>query len=74
MRGGVGPFGSFGVRVAPPVTLIAEWTGQDVLLAASVTPLRNQRLAITAGFAEVTGTAGDGARFTIGGSLGYSFR
>jgi len=72
--GGVGPFGSFGVRVAPPVTLIAEWTGQDVLLAASVTPLRNQRLAITAGFAEVTGAAGDGARFTIGGSYASSFR
>ena len=72
--GGVGLFGSFGIRVAPPVTFIAEWTGQDVLLATSVTPLRNQRLAITAGFAEVTGAAGDGARFTIGGSLGYSFR
>ena len=72
--GGVGLFGSFGLRVAPPVTLIAEWTGQDVLLATSVTPLRNQRLAITAGFTEVTGAAGDGARFTIGGSLGYSFR
>jgi len=72
--GGVGLFGSFGIRVAPPVTLIAEWTGQDVLLATSVTPLRNQRLAITAGFAEVTGAAGDGARFTVGASLGYSFR
>jgi hypothetical protein len=72
-RGGVGVFGSFGIRVAPPVTLIAEWTGQDLMLATSLTPFRNQHLAITAGFAEVTGAAGDGARFAIGGSLGYDF-
>jgi hypothetical protein len=72
--GGVGLFGSFGIRVAAPVSLVVEWTGQDVLLATSVTPLRHHSLAITAGFAEVTGAAGDGARFTVGGSLGYSFR
>ena len=67
-------FGSVGVRVLQPVSVIAEWTGQDLLLATSVTPLRNQNVAFTAGFADVTGTAGDGARFIIGGSLGYSFR
>jgi hypothetical protein len=72
--GGVGVFGSVGVRVARPVSLIAEWTGQDLMLAASLTPLREQRVAITAGFAEVTGTAGDGARLVLGGSLGYDFR
>jgi hypothetical protein len=71
---GVGVFGSFGVRVLQPVTAIAEWTGQDLLLATSVTPFRNQNVAITAGFADLTGAAGDGARFIIGGSLGYSFR
>lgn len=73
-RGGVGVFGSFGVRVAPPVSLIAEWTGQDLMLATSLTPLRNQRVAIVAGFAELTGAAGDGARFAIGGSVGYDFK
>jgi hypothetical protein len=72
-KGGVGVFGSFGVRVAPPVTLIAEWTGQDLMLATSVTPLRYQRVAITAGFTEITGAAGDGARFVVGGSAGYDF-
>ena len=72
-RGGVGVFGSFGVRVAPPVTLIAEWTGQDLMLATSVTPLRYERVAITAGFTELTGAAGDGARFVVGGSVGYDF-
>jgi hypothetical protein len=73
-RDGVGVFGSFGVRVAPPVSLLAEWTGQDVMLATSLTPLRSQRLAITAGFIDLTGAAGDGARFVLGGSMGYDFR
>jgi hypothetical protein len=73
-RGGVGVFGSFGVRVAPPVSLIAEWTGQDLMPATSLTPLRNQRVAIVAGFTELTGAAGDGARFAIGGSVGYDFK
>lgn len=72
--GGVGIFGSFGIRLAAPVSLVAEWTGQDLLLATSVTPLRNHGLAITAGFTEITGAAGDGARFTVGGSLGLNFR
>ena len=72
--GGVGLFGSFGIRLAAPVSLVAEWTGQDLLLATSVTPLRNRGLAITAGFTEITGAAGDGARFFVGGSLGLNFR
>lgn len=71
---GIGVFGSFGVRVAPPVTLVAEWTGQDLMLATSLTPLRSQRLAITAGFTDLTGVAGDGARFVLGGSMGYDFK
>jgi hypothetical protein len=73
-KGGVGVFGSIGVRVAPPMSLIAEWTGQDLMLATSVTPLRSQRIAITAGVTELTGAAGDGARFVIGGSVGYDFK
>jgi len=72
--GGIGLFGSFGIRLAAPVSLVAEWTGQDLLLATSVTPLRNHGLAITAGFTEITGAAGDGARFTLGGSMGHRFR
>ncbi len=73
-RSGVGMFGSAAVRVAPPASLIAEWTGQDLMLATSVTPLRDQRFAITAGVADVTGAAGDGARFVIGASAGHDFR
>jgi hypothetical protein len=71
---GVGVFGSVGVRVAPPISLVAEWTGQDLMLATSLTPLRNQRLGITAGLTELTGAAGDGPRFAVGASVGFEMK
>jgi hypothetical protein len=73
-RDGVGVFGSVGVRVAPPISLVAEWTGQDLMLATSLTPLRNQRLGITAGLTELTGAAGDGPRFAVGASVGLDMK
>ena len=70
-EGGIGVFGSAAVRLAAPVSLIANWTGQDLLLAGSVAPLRNHGLVITAGLADVVGTAGDGAPFVIGGGFRF---
>jgi hypothetical protein len=32
-------FGSVGLQVAEPISLIAEWTGQDLNLGASITPI-----------------------------------
>lgn len=69
---GVNGFGSVALRVAEPLSVIADWTGQDLIVAASVAPLRRWALVITPGFADVTGTAGDGARFVVAAS--YSFR
>ncbi len=68
----VNVFGSVGVRVAEPITLIGEWTGQDLNLGASIQPFRNIPLIITPGVADITGNAGDGARFILG--VGYGFR
>lgn len=62
-------FAAAGVRVSEPLSLVADWTGQDLNLAASVTPIRRVPLVATAGVADVTGLAGDGARFIL--SLGY---
>lgn len=66
-------FGSVGVQVAPPVSLIAEWTGQDMNLGASITPIPGVPLVITPAAADVTNTAGDGARFILGVGYGISF-
>lgn len=62
-------FAAAGLRVTDPLSLVADWTGQDLNLAASLTPIRRVPLVLTAGVADVTGQAGDGARFIL--SLGY---
>jgi hypothetical protein len=65
----VNVFAAAGVRVSEPLSLVADWTGQDLNLAASITPIRRVPLVLTTGVADVTGLAGDGARFIL--SLGY---
>ncbi|HLM68337.1 MAG TPA: hypothetical protein VK358_12450, partial [Longimicrobium sp.] len=65
----VNVFAAAGVRVSEPLSLVGDWTGQDLNLAASITPLRRVPLVLTTGVADVTGSAGDGARFIL--SLGY---
>jgi hypothetical protein len=70
---GVNAFGSAGVRVLSPVSLIANWTGQDLTLGASIVPFVRLPLFITPAFADLTGSAGDGARFILGVGLDFSF-
>ena len=70
---GVGAFGSIGVRVLSPVSLLADWTGQDLMLGASIVPFTRFPLFITPSFADVTGSAGDGARFVLGVGMDFSF-
>ncbi len=72
-RHGVNGFGSVGVRVFKPISLIADWTGQDLSLGASLVPFRRIPLYITPAYADVTGTAGDGARFVMGVGMDFSF-
>jgi hypothetical protein len=62
-------FAAAGARVTPHVSLVADWTGQDLNAAASLTPLPRVPVVITVGLADLTGSAGDGARFIL--SLGY---
>lgn len=70
--GSVNLFASVGVQVFEPVSVIADWTGQDLTLAASIVPFRAVPLVITPGFADVTGSAGDGARFILGFGMGMN--
>lgn len=72
-RHGVNGFGSIGVRVFRPIAFIANWTGQDLTLGASLVPFRRIPLLITPAYADVTGTAGDGARFVMGVGIDLSY-
>ncbi len=69
----VNVFGSVGLRVIEPISLIADWTGQDLTIGTSIAPFRNFPLVITPAVADITGNAGDGARFILGVGFGYSF-
>lgn len=66
-------FGSVGVRMIEPISVIGEWTGQDLNLGLSIAPIRNVPLIITPAIADVTNNAGDGARFILGVGYGISF-
>ncbi len=70
---GVNMFGSVGVRVLPPVNAIANWTGQDLALGFSIAPVPQWPLVISPALMDVTGTAGDGARFSMSAGLSYDF-
>ncbi|MEY2976596.1 MAG: hypothetical protein ACO31I_05990 [Prochlorotrichaceae cyanobacterium] len=70
---GVGVFGSVAVRLAEPVSGIVEWTGQDLNLGVSLIPFRKIPLVITPSVNDITGSAGDGARFVVGIGYGLNF-
>jgi hypothetical protein len=62
---GLGVFGSVGVRIFQPVSMIVEWTGQDLGAGLSIVPFKNIPLVITPAIRDISG-AGDGARFILG--------
>ncbi len=68
----VNVFGNVAVRVARPVSFIAEWTGQDLGLGLSIAPFKNIPFVITPAVRDVVG-GGDGARFVVGAGTAFRF-
>ena len=62
---GVNVFGSLAFRVNRPVSLVAEWSGQDLGLGVSVSPFRTVPLTFNLNARDIVG-AGDGARLVFG--------
>ena len=71
-RRGLGYFGSAGLRVDEPISLVADWTGHDLVLGTSVAPFDRHAVILTLAVVDVARQAGDGARFVASGS--YSLR
>lgn len=69
----VNVFGSLAVQMWEPLSFIADWTGQDLTLGLSFVPFERFPLVITPGVADVTESAGDGARFIISAGTGFDF-
>ncbi len=70
-RGGVGVFGSVGLRVVPQAAVIASWTGQDLNLGISYVPIKRTPLYITGVVANVLNRNDNATLFSIG--IGYGF-
>ena len=69
-------FGNVVARVHPRASLIAEWTGQDLAVGASIAPFKNIPLVITPAVRDIAGPGGgasDRARFILGAGLGFRF-
>ncbi len=69
----LGVFGSVGLRVFEPVSVFADWTGQDLNAGLSLVPIRNFPLVITPVFQDLTKEANDEVRFSISVGASYSF-
>ncbi|MGL5805661.1 MAG: hypothetical protein ACRC2R_06685 [Xenococcaceae cyanobacterium] len=69
----LGVFSSLALRVIEPMSLVTEWTGQDLTIGLSVVPFRNLPLVIVPAVTDITGEAGDGARFIFGFGYGFTF-
>jgi hypothetical protein len=69
---GTNIFGNLAFRVIRPISLIAEWTGQDLALGLSIAPFKNFPFVITPAFRDVTGS-GYEPRFVIGAGVSFKF-
>jgi hypothetical protein len=72
-RNSVGVFGGIALRVVQPVNFIAEWSGQDLSLGFSILPFPKVPIVFSPMVTDVTGTAGDGPRFTFAVGMGFTF-
>ena len=71
--GGVNVFGGAAFNVSRRANAFAEWTGQDLIVGASIAPFRKIPIVITPALADVTGRAGNGTRFVLGVGYGFSY-
>ena len=69
----VNAFGSAGLLIVDQLSAIADWTGQDLTLGASIVPFKKFPFILTPALADVTGTASDKMRFIMGAGIGIRF-
>lgn len=66
-------FASAAALVHDQVSLITDWTGQDLNLGASFVPFKQFPMSITPALVDVLGIANDKPRFTLGVGIGMHF-
>jgi hypothetical protein len=71
---GTGVFGSAALRLVRSTNAVVNWSGQDLNAGLSIVPHPRLPVVITPAVLDLTGRAGDGARFAVSAALGYDFR
>jgi hypothetical protein len=69
----VNVFGNASLLVHEQVSIIADYTGQDLNLGLSIVPFKSFPLIFTPALADVTQTASQSARFVMGVGIGMHF-
>jgi hypothetical protein len=69
----VNVFGSVALLVHDQISLIGDYTGQDINLGMSIVPFKKFPVSITPALADLTGTANKSARFILGAGVGMHF-
>lgn len=72
-KNGWNAFASAGLKISSWLGGIADWTGQDLNLGASIAPIKTLPLVITPALADVTHKANDKTRFTLGAGVSWHF-
>lgn len=65
----INAFGSASLRVIEPASVIANWTGQDLVAGVSLVPFRGVPLFVTPAVADLTTSP----RFVLGVGYGFSY-
>lgn len=65
-------FGNVAIRVIRPVSVITEWTGQDLSLGLSIAPFKRLPWVITPAVRDLAGR-GDDPRFVLGSGFSFQF-
>ena len=69
----VNAFGSLALLLHDQVSVISDYTGEDVNVGVSVVPYKKIPLVITPALVDLTGTASRTARFVVGAGFGLHF-
>jgi len=73
-NGGVGIFASAGLQVLANLSVITDWTGQNLNLGVSYVPFASLPIYVNGTLVDVAGNTNIGLRYSLGIGFGFNFR
>lgn len=72
--GSLGVFGSAGLQVLPNLSVITDWTGQNLNLGVSYVPFASVPLYVNGALVDPLGSTSFGLRYSLSVGFGFNFR